>query len=41
MRIMNQILEKIRQIIENMANVKYEADEYGVHLDEKLLDDYY
>lgn len=34
-------VEKIRQIIENMTNVKYEADEYGIHLNEKSLDEAY
>lgn len=38
---MSQILEKIRQTIENVTNVKYEVDEYGVHLDEKLLNEAY
>ena len=39
--IMNQILEKVRLIIEDMTNAKYEVDEYGVHLNEKSLDKVY
>jgi len=38
---MDQILEKIRLAIEDVTNAKYEADEYGVHLDEKSLDKIY
>ncbi|MGB9717969.1 MAG: hypothetical protein ACPL4E_05945 [Thermoproteota archaeon] len=38
---MNSILEKVRQILENTTNTKYEVDEHGVHLNEKILDKTY